>query len=194
MVSPIVDSVVFSLLSFEVVLWWFDSGVFNTIEEAVTNARGLIGLLIIAVYSFLIAFILPLPSEIVLAAPLELGGLPELVEGALIILVSGLAKAAGSVVALRVGTEASSPVIDRLKKHFDLVEVGEQRAVKIVQEYGYIGLALLLMIPFFPDTVSIYAFSVLDEDYPKFAAATFVGSVGRLLIFVGVLAPFFNLF
>jgi membrane protein YqaA with SNARE-associated domain len=185
---------VFSLLSFEVVLWWFDSGVFNTIEEIVTNARGLIGLLIIAVYSFLIAFILPLPSEIVLAAPLELGGVPELVEGALIILISGLAKAAGSVVALRVGTEASGPVIDRLENHFDLVELGEQRAVQIVQEYGYIGLALLLMIPFFPDTVSIYAFSVLDEDYPKFAAATFVGSVGRLLIFVGVLAPFFNLF
>jgi membrane protein YqaA with SNARE-associated domain len=194
MVSPIVDSGVFSLLSFEVVLLWFDSGVFNTIEEAVTSARGLIGLLVIAVYSFLIAFILPLPSEIVLAAPLELGGIPELVEGALIILVSGLAKAAGSVVALRVGTEASGPVIDRLEKHFDLVGWGEQRAVQIVQEYGYIGLALLLMIPFFPDTVSIYAFSVLDEDYPKFAAATFVGSVGRLLIFVGVLAPFFNLF
>lgn len=184
----------FSLFSFEVVLWWFDSGVFETITESVTNARGLVGLLIIAVYSFLIAFILPLPSEIVLAAPLEIGSLPELVEGALVILVSGLAKAAGSVVALRVGTKASEPVIDRLKNHFDLVEWGEQRAVQIVQEHGYIGLALLLMIPFFPDTVSIYAFSVLDEDFPKFAAATFVGSIGRLLVFAGVLAPFFDLF
>jgi membrane protein YqaA with SNARE-associated domain len=192
---PIVDGCsVFSLFPSEVVLWVFNSGVFETITDVVTNASGLVGLLIIAIYSFLIAFILPLPSEIVLVAPLDIGDLPELVEAALVILVSGLAKAAGSVVALRVGTEASDPVIDRLENHFDLVELGEQRAVQIVQEYGYIGLAFLLMIPFFPDTVSIYAFSVLDEDYPKFAAATFVGSVGRLLIFVGVLAPFFNLF
>jgi membrane protein YqaA with SNARE-associated domain len=188
------ESIVFSQLSVEMVFLWFDIGIFETIEETVTSASGLIGLLIIAIYSFLIAFILPLPSEIVLTAQLGIPGIPALIEGALIILVSGLAKAAGSVVALRVGTEASGPVIDRLEGRFNLVEQGERRAIQIVQEHGYIGLALLLMIPFFPDTLSIYAFSVLDEDYQRFAAATFVGSVGRLLIFVGILAPFFNLF
>lgn len=182
-----------SLLSIEVVLWWFISDIFESITEPVTNAKGLVGLLIVAGYSFLIAFILPLPSEIVLAASLEIRWLPELVEGALVILVSGLAKAAGSVVALRVSSEASDPVIDRLKKHFNLVKWGEQWAVQIVEEHGYIGLALLLMIPLFPDTVSIYAFSVIDEDYLKFATATFVGSVGRLFVFAGVLAFFAHL-
>jgi membrane protein YqaA with SNARE-associated domain len=167
------------------------------LESAVETATGPVGLLIIAAYSFLIAIVLPLPSEIVLAAPLDLG-LPETADLALIVLVSGAAKAAGSVVAFRIGHEAqrqSGPVIDRLREsRFDVVEWSERRTVQIAREYGYIGLALALMVPFFPDTLSIYAFTVLEEDYVKFAAATFVGSMGRLLLVAGVLAPFFSLF
>ncbi len=167
------------------------------IESAVETATGPLGLVIIAAYSFLIAIVLPLPSEIVLAAPLNLG-LPEIVDLALIVLVSGAAKAAGSVVAFRIGHEAkrqSGPVIDRLRdSRFDIVEWSERRTVQIAREYGYIGLALALMVPFFPDTLSIYAFTVLEENYVKFAAATFVGSMGRLLLVAGVLAPFFSLF
>ena len=167
---------------------------FGGLESAVETATGPIGLLIIAAYSFLIAIILPLPSEIVLAAPLNLG-LPEIADLALIVLVSGAAKAAGSVVAFRLGHEAkrqSGPVVDRLRdSRFDIVEWSERRTVKIAREYGYIGLALALMIPFFPDTLSIYAFTVLEENYVKFAAATFVGSMGRLLFVAGVLSPFF---
>ena len=49
------------------------------------------------------------------------------------------------------------------------------------------------MVPFFPDTLSIYAFTVLEENYTKFAVATLVGSVGRLVVVAGVLAPFFSL-
>jgi len=45
---------------------------------------------------------------------------------------------------------------------------------------------MALSVPFFPDTISIYAFSILEKDYLKFAAATFVGSLGRLLVTVGV--------
>lgn len=164
------------------------------LESAVETATGPVGLLIIAAYSFLIAIVLPLPSEIVLVAPLNLG-LPESVEFALIVLVSGIGKAAGSVVAFRLGHEAkrqSGPVIDRLRdSRFDIVEWSERRTVQLAQEYGYIGLALALSVPFFPDTLSIYAFTVLEEDYVKFAAATFTGSVGRLLFVTGVLAPFF---
>ncbi len=164
------------------------------LESAVETATGPLGLVIIAAYSFLIAIVLPLPSEIVLAAPLNLG-LPEVADFALIVLVSGVGKAAGSVVAFRLGHEAkrqSGPVIDRLRdSRFDVVEWSERRTVQLAREYGYIGLALALMVPFFPDTLSIYAFTVLEEDYVKFAAATFVGSIGRLLLVAGVLAPFF---
>ena len=167
---------------------------FGGLEAAVETATGPLGLLIIAAYSFLIAIVLPLPSEIVLAAPLNLG-LPEIADLALIVLVSGVGKAAGSVVAFRLGHEAkrqSGPVIDRLRdSRFDIVEWSERRTVQLAREYGYIGLAIALTVPFFPDTISIYAFTVLEEDYVKFAAATFVGSVGRLLLVAGVLAPFF---
>jgi membrane protein YqaA with SNARE-associated domain len=170
---------------------------FAGLEGAVENASGLLGLLIIAAYSFLIAIVLPLPSEVVLvAAETGLGfGLPSGVGLALVILVSGLAKAAGSVVAFHLGHEAqrrSGPIIRRLREsRFDIVEWSERRTVQLAREYGYIGLAIALSIPFFPDTLSIYAFTVLEEDYLKFAAATFVGSVGRLVLVAGVLAPFF---
>lgn len=173
---------------------------FGGLEEAVETATGPLGLLVIAAYSFLIAIVLPLPSEIVLiAAETGLGfGLPENVALALVILVSGAAKALGSVVAFHLGHEAkeqSGPIIDRLREsRFDIVEWSERRTLDIARRYGYVGLAVALTVPFFPDTLSIYAFTVLEEDYLKFAAATFVGSVGRLLLVAGALAPFFSLF
>jgi membrane protein YqaA with SNARE-associated domain len=160
------------------------AGGLGWLESAVETATGPVGLAIIALYSFLIAIVLPLPSEIVLAAPLDLG-LPRVADLALVILVSGLGKAIGSVVAFRLGHEArqSGPVVRRLRRsRFDVVGWSERRTVRLAREYGYIGLALALCVPFFPDTLSIYAFTVLEEDYLKFAAATFAGSVGRLVV------------
>lgn len=172
----------------------FESGVLGAIEHAVRTATGPVGLAIIAVYSFLIAFILPLPSEIVLAAPIALP-IPEVAEGALVILVSGVFKALGSVAAFYIGNESKGPIVRRLEASgIDIVEWSERRVISILHEYGYIGLAMLLTIPFIPDTLSIYAFSVLEKDYTRFAAATFAGSVGRLLLVALVLAPFFGLF
>ena len=49
-------------------------------------------------------------------------------------------------------------------------------------------------IPFFPDTISVYAFAVLEESYWKFAVATFVGSLGRLLLTLGVFGGAVSLF
>lgn len=164
------------------VLEWFLQ--FEVVEQAVRTATGPAGLGIIAVYSFLIAFVLPLPSEIVLAAPLDLG-LPYWGTLGVIVLVSGLGKAAGSVFAFHIGQEVkdSGPVIRFLRRsRFDVVEWSESKTVEIAQRWGYVGLALALCVPGFPDTISIYAFTVLEEDYYKFALATFAGSVGRLLV------------
>ncbi|MFC5970677.1 VTT domain-containing protein [Halomarina salina] len=160
------------------------SGLLEALEVAVETATGPAGLVIIAVYSFLIAIVLPLPSEVVLAAPLNLG-LGEWGTLGIIMLVSGLGKAAGSVVALKIGNEAKEygPITRALQRsRFDVVAWSERRTVEIARKWGYVGLALALCVPFFPDTLSIYAFTVLEEDYPKFAVATFVGSVGRLLV------------
>lgn len=167
----------------------------HVLEEAVTAARGPLGLVIIVVYSFLIAIVLPLPSEIVLAANLDLG-IPYSVELTLIVLCSGLGKAAGSVVALWVGNgvKESGPVIGLFRRlPVDVVAWSERKTVQLAQTYGYLGMALALSVPFFPDTVSIYAFSVLEEDYLKFAGAAFAGSVGRLVITIALFGLGFTL-
>ena len=163
-------------------------GLLGWLEHAVEAATGWPGLVIVGVYSFLISFVLPLPSEIVLGAPLDLG-LGRPLRLGLITLVSGTGKAAGSVFAFHIGQEAkqeAGPVIRYLRKsRFDIVEWSETKTVEVARRWGYVGLALALSVPFFPDTLSIYAFSILEEDYAKFAAATFVGSVGRLLVTMG---------
>ena len=157
---------------------------FEWLSRLVRSATGWGGLVIIFVYSFLIAFALPGVSEVVLLAPLDLG-LPTELRLALIILVSALGKAAGSVFAFHLGQEAkeSGPLIRWLRRsRFDVIAWSERRTVEIARRWGYAGLALALSVPFFPDTLSIYAFAVLEEDYTRFAAATFAGSVGRLLV------------
>jgi membrane protein YqaA with SNARE-associated domain len=165
------------------------------LTDAVASAESFFGslqgpgaLLVIAVYSFLIAFVLPLPSEVVLI-PAPYIGLPTGLGLTLVILVSGLGKAAGSVFAFHLGQEAkqSGPVIRFLRNsRFDVVAWSENKTVELARQFGYVGLALALCVPGFPDTISIYAFTVLEEDYAKFALATFVGSVGRLLVTLGL--------
>ena len=166
------------------------SGSLAPLEEAVCTATGPTGLAIIAVYSFLIAFVLPLPSEVVLvpAETLRLG-LSTNGNLAAIILVSAAGKAAGSLVAFHLGQEAKEygPLVRRIKaSRFDIIEWSERKTIQIAKKYGYVGLALARCVPFFPDTLSIYAFTVLEEDYVRFGAATFFGSAGRLLVTLGL--------
>lgn len=159
-------------------------GSLGGLTDAVEHATGWLGLVLIAIYSFLISFVLPLPSEIVLLAPLDLG-VGEIGQLSLIILISGLGKAAGSVFAFHIGQEAkqSGPVIRALRRSdIDIVEWSERKTVGLAQEWGYLGLAGALCVPGFPDTISIYAFSILETDYVKFALASFAGSVGRLVL------------
>jgi len=163
---------------------------FEWLTRLVESATGWGGLAIIFVYSFLIAFALPGVSEVVLLAPLDLGLSTEL-RLAVIILTSAAGKAAGSVFAFHIGQEAkeAGPLIKALRRsRFDVIGWSERRTVEVARRWGYAGLALALSIPFFPDTLSIYAFAVLEEDYVRFAAATFVGSVGRLLVTLGLSA------
>lgn len=156
------------------------------LEGTVKHATGVVGLGIIFVYSFLIAIVLPLPSEIVLLAPVNMG-LPGWMTTSLIIGVSAVGKAIGSAFALKIGNEAkqAGPVMRALNRTgIDVIGFSQRTTVNLVQKYGYIGLTLALCVPGFPDTLSIYAFSVLEDDYLKFALATFAGSVGRLVIWL----------
>ncbi len=162
----------------------FTTGILEYGQTVVDSATGWPGLGIIFVYSFLIAFVLPGPSEVVLAAPLNLG-IPLWGHLGLIMSISAAGKAVGSLVAFHLGQEAkkAGPIVRWLRQsRFDVVEWSERRTVSLARQYGYSGLALALCVPFFPDTISIYAFAILEEDYLKFAIATFVGSLGRLVV------------
>ena len=175
MTETLVVAAVFEVVGVDVV---------EVLRRTVQSATGWPGLAIIAVYSFLIAFVLPGPSEVVLAAPLNLG-FGRATELGIVVLVSGVAKAAGSVVAFHVGHEIkeSGPVMHFLEgRGYDVRAWSERQTVRIAERWGYVGLALALCVPGFPDTLSIYAFSVLEEDYGRFALATFAGSIGRLLV------------
>ncbi len=172
----------------EVVLSSTCGGEGSILVDAVCTATGPPGLGIIALYSFLIAIVLPLPSEVVLLAPLNLGT-PYWLTLSIIMVVSGAFKALGSLAAFHIGQEAKDygPLVRRIKaSRFDIIEWSEKKTIKVAKRWGYIGLALALCVPFFPDTLSIYAFTVLEDSYVKFAAATFVGSVGRLLVTIAL--------
>jgi len=159
-----------------------------SVEAVVETATGWAGMGIIFVYSFLIAFILPGPSEVVLAAPLDLG-LPTWAHFGSIMLVSATGKAAGSVFAFHIGQELkeAGPIVRWLRRsRWDVLEWSEKRSVQLARRYGYGGMAIALSVPFFPDTISIYAFAVLEHDYVRFAVATFIGSFGRLLVTIGI--------
>ena len=166
-------------------------------RTAVAVASGWSGLGLIFVYSFLIAFVLPLPSEVVLCPvgfvcpgnTLALASIPYELQVGLVIVISGLGKAAGSVIALAVGHNAthSGPVIRALQSMgLSPMEWSQKKLVALGQRWGHLGMAVGLSVPFFPDTASIYAFSVLGTGYRKFAMAAFAGSVGRLLVTIGI--------
>lgn len=187
----LVAAIPISVVLAEVVALFVDG-----VQAAVETATGWPGMGIVFAYSFLIAFVLPGPSEVVLAAPLELG-LPGWASLALIMLVSATGKALGSLFAFHIGQEAkrAGPVVRWLRRsRFEVIEWSEKRTVEIARKYGYAGMALALCVPFFPDTISIYAFAILEEDYGKFAVATFVGSLGRLLVTLVILGGAISLF
>jgi membrane protein YqaA with SNARE-associated domain len=173
-------------------------------EWLFSSAAGLLGLVGVFGYSFLVAFILPMPGEVVLAMPINLG-LSPLATLALVIGVSSLGKAIGSLAALRIGQRVNNfGLIETIRKHvltrlysvpfsvslFSTVSTvfkQDSRLVTLIRRYGYVGLALALAVPLMPDTAVVYAFSAIKIDPIKFAAAAFIGTVLRLLAVVGLL-------
>lgn len=156
-------------------------------DALLRSTSGIAGLGVVFLYSFLIAFAFPGVSEVVLATPLAVD--PDWLKFSVLILTSAVGKALGSLLAFHIGQEAKGAAMESgrllgwLESHgIDLAEWSRSRMLTLARRWGYAGLALGLSVPGFPDTVSIYAFAVLERDYAKFAAATFAGSVGRLVL------------
>lgn len=135
------------------------------------------------VYAVVVAAFLPFPAEAVLVVALFLP-FQWYVSYALVILIAAAGKAAGSLVAMRIGYGVSHS--DTVVRFFERVpyykKFKRQTLTEFVRRHRYVGLALTLAIPFLPDTAPIYAFSVLENNAVLFAAAAFVGTVIRLLL------------
>ena len=153
-------------------------------ETLLTTISGWPGLIVIFIYAILIAFILPTPIQLVLAVPLNLG-IPNHLQLALVILLSATGETIGGLLAFKIsqGVKNSNYITKKLENSsIDIMKWTESQSIKVAQKWGYAGLAILLCIPFFPDTASIYAISILETNYIKFGAATFIGTVGRLIV------------
>jgi len=165
----------------------------EAIEQLVETATGPGGLVVIFVYSVLVAFVLPLPGELVLLSIPQLAlGMSQPATAAIVVLVSAVGKAIGSVWALRIGRGAVTArparwLLGRLPLR---ARAGtyEGRLRRFVRRYEYVGLAALLAVPLMPDTVVVYAFSVVDADERRFAVAAFAGTVLRLGITLALAA------
>lgn len=169
------------------------------VEEVLHGATGPEGLVLVFLYSFLCAVVLPLPGELVLAVPLDLGW-SAAGELAAVIAIASTAKAVGALVTLAVarGAAASGPVaylLDVLPRPGGGTGGGlAGRLAGLADRYGYLGLAGALSVPFAPDTAILYAFSVVDVRKPSFAAAAFIGTTLRLAAVAGVASALLALF
>ena len=137
------------------------------------------GVLLIVVYSVLVAAVLPTPSELILLVPLLPGAPPEL-RWTVIILLGATGKMAGSIIAVAISrwvpTQLRSPTPRGVQAAV------RQRITALVDRYGPAGLALALCVPGVPDTLPIYGFAVLGGSYRAYAAATFIGGAGRYIV------------
>lgn len=161
--------------------------ILGTVEAVVEGATGPAGLALIFVYSVLVAFILPLPGELVLLPAPQLAiGLSQPATIAVVVLVSAVGKALGSVWALRIGRSAvtARPAQWFFQRLFPGYGSNTHDGVlrRFVRRYEYVGLAALLSIPLMPDTAVVYAFSVIESDEQLFALAAFVGTIMRLCL------------
>lgn len=138
------------------------------------------------VYSILVAVVLPTPVEVAL--------LPLLAEPALYGLAAltvGAGKAAGSGVVFLLGIHADK-VIEKASSRHRLTQRFTELCLRFVERTRYMGLFLLLMLPFMSDTVPVYVYSLFNHDGAVLSARYFVftnflAGVNRALLILIVL-------
>ena len=137
------------------------------------------GVVLIVVYSVLVAAVLPTPSELILLVPL-LPDAPPTIRWTVIIVLGATAKMLGSVLAVAISRRVPSPLWAGPSGRLERLLT--RRITPLVDRYGPAGLVVALSVPGVPDTVPIYAFALLGGSYRAYAAATFVGGMGRSLV------------
>lgn len=136
-------------------------------------------LLVLFIYTVAASVFLPVPVEIALLS----GAAPFPVTA----VVLGAGKAAGSIVVFIIGAKIEEKIRNWIRWGWFnwLVDKSES----FVRKYGYYALYVLLSIPFMPDTIPLYLFSLLNKEgeiFTKkgFALTNFLAGITRAVIFL----------
>lgn len=146
------------------------------------EGAGEVGYLVaLFLYSIAAAVALPIPVELLLFL---FTGIHPLIKA----VVLGLGKAVGAVLVFYVGQKVN-PWIERAMGAHPLVA----RVLKVMEAFvrrtGWIGLTILLAIPFMSDTAVNYFYSLLNEEGRAitrwhFVVANLAGGIVRALLFL----------
>ena len=135
-------------------------------------------------YSIAAAVILPVPVEVALLAYSQLDTSVKAV-------ALGLGKAVGAIVVFYVGYKVN-PLIERwMGRHAAVARV--LAAMEwFVRKTGWVGLTVLLAIPFMSDTAVNYFYSLLNEEGHAvgrwhFVLANLIGGIARTYLFLALL-------
>jgi len=149
------------------------------------ESPGVVGYLLgLFLYSIAAAVILPVPVEVALMAYPQLDTSVKAV-------VLGLGKAVGAIAVFYVGYKVN-PVIERwMGRHAAVARV--LAAMEwFVRKTGWVGLTVLLAIPFMSDTAVNYFYSLLNEEGHAvgrwhFVLANLIGGIARTYLFLALL-------
>lgn len=155
--------------------------------DILTQAQSQPGLylLLLFAYSILAAIILPIPVEFALV--FALGNLPFIYVTAIVI---GLGKMVGAWGIFHLGLRVEDN-IRRWSKKYKLVHRFVRFCIKFVDKTEYLGLFILLSIPFMSDTIPIYVYSLFNEEgrilkQKYFLITNFLAGIVRAVIFIGM--------
>jgi len=152
---------------------------FMSFLESLLLDNPLLYLLVLFIYCFLAAVILPIPVELGL-----LGFIPFLLEGhsfmgldifsafLLLALMMGLGKAVGSWVVFFIGVKIEDSV--RLWFKWKWFKKLTDALSRFCERFGYIAIYFVLSVPLMPDTIPLYIFSLLNKDGEVFDVKWFV--------------------
>lgn len=144
-------------------------------------------LLLLFLYSLLVAVVLPTPVEVALV--------PLLTQPALWLLAAvtiGAGKAVGAGLVFLLGREAE-PAVEQAAGKLSLTKRFRELCIRFVAKTKYVGLYALLTLPFMSDTVPVYVYSLFNHhgqllSLPQFLFANFLAGMNRALIVLIVLA------
>lgn len=141
--------------------------------------------LLLMVYTLLNVIFLPVPVE----AALFIGNMSPLLKALLV----GSGKAIGSIIVLKIGASIGDVMNSRMMQ-WGIAKSIVNFCNWMVARFHYLGLYIILSIPFMVDTVPVYIFSIFNEqgfmETGPFAVVNFLAGINRVLIVLLIFALF----